>query len=333
MGRYIGLDTGYGFVKVMDGREGFILPSVVGDGSTESSERFGTRHPDPVDDIRLTLAGSTYYVGSLAVRRSGMAHRGLTDTRDEGNVLRILALAGLSLFCQQPVNSFSIVTGLPPGRMHLRDRVLATLKGQHVIGRPGRAGSEELVINISDLEVVPQPLGTYWSQVLNNRGHINESNPLLEGSVGILDIGYRTTDLVTIQTGEYAPEVSRTIPIGFSKAYIQVANAIAALHRVEREPHTLDESMMSGVISLAGAAVDISPLVREAYESLATKLLVELRAFWEVTDYDTVLLTGGGGQALSPYLLPQIRQGRLIENAPTANSLGYYYWAQRTFSG
>ncbi|MDB4895898.1 MAG: hypothetical protein JWN15_2160 [Firmicutes bacterium] len=332
MDRCIGIDIGYGFVKITDGQEGYLFPSVVGDGSAQFLPPIGLQPPAQTEDMRVMIDGQIYFVGNLAIRHSRLAHRGLSATRVEGNDFKVLLLTALSLFCPQPLNSFSVVTGLPPGRMHLTEELLRQVKGEHRVVRLTAQGSEEVTIRIDRVAVVPQPLGAYWSQVLDPRGKVREGAALLQGRTGVIDVGFRTSDLVTIQDGEYVQEQSRTIPVGLVTAYEEVAGGLLAEHGVERETYALDESIIRGEIGLAGKRVDITALRERAFGQLATKLLVEVQSAWQVKDFDALLLVGGGGHSLARYLLPHLSQGAVPADPGTANSRGFAAWASRSWA-
>lgn len=332
MKQCIGLDLGYGFVKVTDGREGFLFPSVVGDGLPGAPLRLGLQTPEPTDDLRLTVDGRPHYVGNLAIKRSRLAFRSLSENRAEGNESKVLFLAGLSLFCKHEHNTFAVVTGLPPGRMHRTAELVERLKGEHRVIRHGLQDDEELVIRVENLSVVPQPLGSYWVQVLDQMGQLRPDARMVTGRFGVVDVGFHTSDLVVIQDGEYVPEASRTIPNGLATAYSEIAARLQATYGIERETYALDDCVLTGQLSIAGQRMDINDLVEQAFANVATKLLVEIRSTWQLTELDQILLTGGGGDALSKYLLPHLKQARVVTDAATANSRGYLVWANRLLS-
>lgn len=333
MEKLIGVDLGYGFVKATDGKEGFFFPSVVGEGNANQLLRTSPQLSDPTEELRLTVGDKVYYAGNLAVRQSRMAYRSLSTTREEGDDLLVLFLAALSLFCKEPVTNFSVVTGLPPGRMHLTDEFIRMARGSHKVLRHKASGPEELTLRIDRVSVVPQPLGAYWSQVLDVRGKVNEDLPFVDSRVGIIDIGFRTTDLVTVEAGEYVPEQSRTVPIGMVAAYSAISSYLLANYGIERENYALDEAVIRGEVGVSGRRVDISSVRDRAYQQLATKVLVELRSAWQLAEYDALWVTGGGGQALEQYLVPQFSQGAMVPDPITANSLGYLAWANNIYGG
>ncbi|MDF2627383.1 MAG: hypothetical protein K0R39_1214 [Symbiobacteriaceae bacterium] len=328
----MGIDIGYGFVKITDGQEGYVFPSVVGEGTTDATPRMGLQAPSRTDDLRVAVDGRVYNVGNLAIRHSRLAARGLSATRVEGNTFKVLFLAALSLFCNQPLNSFAVVTGLPPGRMHLADELTRQIRGEHRILRMTAQGPEECIIRVDRVTVVPQPLGTYWSQVLDTRGKVREDSRLLQGGVGIIDIGFRTSDLVSVVDGEYVHEQSRTIPVGLVTAYEEIAAALQASYGIERETYALDEAVIRGEIHIAGRRYDIADLRDRALEQVATKLLVEIQSSWQVSAFDVILLSGGGSHFLARYLQPHLAQAVVPADPSTANGRGFLAWASRLWN-
>jgi len=324
--RYIGLDVGYGFVKVTDGDSGYAFPSVVGEGDLTPSLVTGYHKSQRVADLRIGIDGKVYFVGKLAIRRSSLAYRGLSDTRTEGEDLRVLVLSALSLFCNEPTNRFDVVTGLPPGRMHLRDQLISQLGSHHRITVVRDRRIQDIDITINRIDVVPQPLGTFWSETLDLWGQVK--TPLF-GKVGIVDIGFKTTDFAAIEDGEYIPEQTRTLAVGLSAAYSDLSDKLLVEHGLERETYALDEAFIKGTVSVAGKPVDITQLRDQSYEALATKLLVELVSAWRIPEFDKILISGGGGAALGKHLLPHLPQGELVSDPVTANSIGFLNWANR----
>lgn len=327
MERCIGLDMGYGFIKVDDGREGHVFPSVVGEGNSGMPLSLGVGPRQESNELRITYNGKNYLVGDHAIRHSRIAHRGLSPTRAEGDDLKILFLAALSLYSRETVNNFYVVTGLPPGRMHMADDLVRQLRGDHEIIRQTGASRFGVSIRLERIEVVPQPVGTFWAEVLDNRGQIRTDHPLLRGRVGIIDVGFRTSDYATIIDGEYSPAFSKTVPIGISFGYEDVAQKLATEYGLEREQYALDDAVISGMVNVSGRPVDIADLRDDVFGDIATKLLVEARSLWQIQEYDHILITGGGSRVVERYLRPEMPQAQIANDPVTANARGYYAWA------
>jgi plasmid segregation protein ParM len=321
----VGLDIGYGFVKVTDGEYGYAFPSVIGTGHTKTIYRTSTQ-VERINDLRVLIDNQIYFVGKAALRHSRFAIRDLSDMRSQNEELKVLFFSALSFFCQEKHNRFKVVTGLPPGRMHMADDLINRFVREHMVSIYRGRTYQETVISIDDLDVVPQPVGTYWAQTLDIQGRENRT---LEGRVGIIDIGFRTSDLAAIEDGEFIPSDSYTIPVGISDTYTDISEQVMRNYGIDRESFALDENVIKGIITVSGRPVDITAIRHQAFQQLASKLLIEINSRWTVLGFDRLFLSGGGGQALSSYLLPHLPQSELVSNPSTANSRGYLSWANR----
>ncbi|HHY39125.1 MAG TPA: ParM/StbA family protein [Clostridia bacterium] len=326
MAQLLGLDIGYGFVKATNGENGYVFPSVVGDASEKQIYYSTIQQTDPLGNLRVRIDDRVFFVGKSAIRHSNLAFRALSTTRSEGTHMRVLSLSAVALFCDRSQNKFEVVTGLPPGRMHLAKYMVDQVKGIHRIGVYQNGTARDAEVDISSVEVVPQPLGTYWSQTLSGSEPAAEH---LEGRTGVIDIGYVTTDLAAIEDGEFVPGRSTTIKVGLADAYVDIASRLFREYGLEREPYTLDGAVIKGKVTVSGEEVDITPICNGAFERLATKVLVELMSVWRIQEFDRLYLSGGGGQSLSPYLLPHVPQGKLADDPITANCRGFWAWGKR----
>src|SRR5690554_221615 len=168
MTKLIGLDVGYGFVKVTDGKTGYSFPSVVGEGHNKPTFNVMTGELSVVDDLKIGIENELYFVGKSAIKHSKFAHRDLSYTRAISDDLETLFFSALSPFCSNPVNKFRVITGLPVERMHLAEDLANRVKGEKMITIYSEGKPQEVKIDIDAVEVVPQPLGTYWSVFLNS---------------------------------------------------------------------------------------------------------------------------------------------------------------------
>jgi len=323
MAKILGLDVGYGFVKVADGVCGYSFPSVVGEGHTKPT--FSTRaHLMPVmDNLKVEINKKLYHVGKAAIRHSKYVYRDLSYNRSIGEDFEILFYAALSLFCTGHTNNFKVVTGLPIDRLHLAEKLEQRVRGERDI-RVFRSGRmRDIRIYVPEIEMVPQPLGTYWSEFYSPDGQ-PKAHP--EGMTGIIDVGFRTTDLAVIEDDEYIPEKSRSLPIGLATAYDSISSKLAAEYGLEVESYALDSVIIERKISVSGEKLDISDIIARAFENLAVNILVEINSQWRVSNFSDLILTGGGGQAIGAHLLPQLPQAKLAADPITANCRGYLNW-------
>ncbi|HHW47448.1 MAG TPA: hypothetical protein GXX14_02390 [Clostridiaceae bacterium] len=111
--KLIGLDVGYGFIKVTDGTVGYSFPSVIGDATISDWTLSFKRDLSKINNIRIMYENKAYHIGDSAIRHSNYLYRDLSLSRSFGHDFEILFLAALSLFSNVE-NQFMIVTGLPP---------------------------------------------------------------------------------------------------------------------------------------------------------------------------------------------------------------------------
>jgi plasmid segregation protein ParM len=240
-----------------------------------------------------------------------------------------LFLAALSLFSDEPENKFKIVTGLPPERMHLADSIKELIKGEHVFSVFEKGRYKEIKPIVLDIEVIPQPIGTFWAEYAQS---IAEGKNLGLNKIGVVDIGFGTSDFAVIEDQVYIPEKSVTIPIGMSNAYKEISKALFAEFGIAKESHSLDEIIIKGKIKKAGVTYDIKRIIDNSLEKLSQNILIEISSNWVTDEFDKILFTGGGGQALGKFLVPKFEQGVVVEDAFTANSKGYFNWAAYLWS-
>jgi len=325
MFKIVGVDIGYGFVKVTDGSRGFSFPSVIGDGYIAPTYSLKREKVLPINDLKINLNGNLYFVGKAALKYSNYLYRDLSQSRSVGNELEVLYLTALSLFAIDPISNFKIVTGLPVDRMNMAEELSKRMEGEKSIKvYRGNEVIEQKII-IEDIVIVPQPLGTYWAESLNNLEQVNEN---LNGRVGVVDIGFKTTDLSVIEEGEYVAGKSKSLFTGLSMAYRDISTDLINLYGIEKETYGLDEAVIKKEIRISGKRIDISNVIAKAFKKLSLNVLAEINSFWTLEDFDIVLLCGGGGQSLSSFLLQHIPQGKLASNPLNSNCIGFYSWGR-----
>jgi plasmid segregation protein ParM len=327
MTKLIGLDVGYGFVKTTDGESGYSFPSVVGEGHNKPTFSTKRGNRPVIEDLKIGIGQKLFFVGKAAIKHSKFVYRDLSYTRATGDDFEVLFYSALSLFCTNRTNEFRVVTGLPVERIHLAEDLETRVRGERNIKVFDGREFKDVRVYVSEVEIVPQPLGTFWSQTLSSEGQ--EPVFPMESLTGVIDIGFRTTDLAAIEDGEYIPDKSKSLLIGLSTAYSDIASNLSAEYGLEKEGYELDGAIIKRKINISGQTLDITNIVTNAFEKLATNVLVEINSHWKCPDFDNLIITGGGGHAISSYLLPQLPQAKLADDPITANCRGYLAWGNR----
>ena len=131
-----------------------------------------------------------------------------------------------------------MVIGLPvsaAGSQTAVERIKSLLNGTHdcVIGdKPAsitiRAG------------VLAEPLGTYFSLCLDVEGRPVSSSPYFNELIGIVDIGYRTLDIIAIEAGKLSTSGKDSTLSGIAVLFSRVSKALEADHGMLR-PHEIEK--------------------------------------------------------------------------------------------
>ena len=71
------------------------------------------------------------------------------------------------------------------------------------------------------------------------------------------------------------------------------------------ELYRLYDAVAKGSIKIRGKSIDLKPMVQEVFGQLATAIATEVDRLWvDDWDIDLMVITGGGGAVLAPYLEP-----------------------------
>jgi len=317
----IGLDVGYSATKAIAGNRRVTFPSVVG---TPDKARFSLN--GTADNIILTepahvLIGAGAVLQSRHLKRR--EDRGWTES-DEWYQLTMAAWSELTTASVDMV----VVTGLPVAFYNDKDKVRASLIGSHTTTREGR---NRQTFNVTDVRVVPQPFGALLAAVLTNTGQIPPGHPLATGNVGVVDVGGKTTNLLSVdQLTEIGRETS-SVSVGAWGVVRAVRAYLAdACPDLEVRDHQLMQAIASRSIKYFGESVNLGDVVDAALEPMAEQVIAEATQLWNgAAGLDAILVTGGGALLMGDKIKKHFQHARVVEQPVWANALGFWRFAQR----
>ncbi|MCU0560179.1 MAG: ParM/StbA family protein [Desulfobacterales bacterium] len=322
MQQVLGIDIGFGFTKATNGRSTIIFKSLSGEAADiQYWADFG--ESQPVDQIHVSIDGKSYFIGELAEQQSSAPTYTLDQDRLVAEYVRILALTAAGLLIQNgmvnvPVN---VVSGLPIGhfrRHHERFRDLLT--GHHAVAYHspnGQSASKSIYIN--KVRMLPQPLGSILNLLMDDHGRITQREVAAQ-KIGVVDIGFRTTDFCIMDRLRHIDRGSRTIDSGMSKAFGLIAQKLQEKCGVAVELYRLYQAVEEGTIRMRGKAVNFSAIRDHVFEQLAAGIAGEIDRLWAHDwDIDMILLTGGGSRELARHLRPLIA-GNVVPLEPHTDS-------------
>jgi plasmid segregation protein ParM len=333
----IGLDIGFGYTKCTNGSRFLVFKSVFGE-ATEAQFREQLLSEGLEDDhLQIELDGRNYFVGELAERQSTERYFTLDQAQFISEFTRILSMCALSRMVerQDPVK---VVVGLPIGHYARHRADLASiLKGQHNVSVFTRGGERtETVVRVSDLRVVPQPFGTIMNLMLNDVGEVKDKR-FLQQKVGVIDVGFRTADFTIADRTRYSERGSLTTESGISRAFATIAAKLQETSGVNIELYRMFEAVDRGTIKIHGKRYDLKRITEQAFTQLASKIAGDANRLWASDwDLDAVIISGGGGAVLAPFLTPQLK-GEVLALEPGKDSRmnnvrGYVKYAKRLWT-
>lgn len=314
----VGIDVGYGQTKALSSTgASVVFPSAVGLSDHQAFRlHVNGRTASVAQDRTVCVDGVPYLVGEPAVRHA----RTVVQPRDrdwlESPPYRILWHAALESVLL-PGTSPTIVTGLPVSFYHDRERL------QHVVSRV----LEERRITAAQIKVVPQPFGSFFDAVFDPHGQIVDDTRILR-HLGLIDVGYFTTDIVEVHELEYVQKGSGSIGVGVATMLDTLRSLLTEHFGRVVDAQEAEQVLRTQRLRIKGHEHDTGVLCELAVREAALAIVTYVRQLWGSGDQlDQMLLTGGGGPLVHAFLAEQLP---LLHVAPTpllANARGYVRYA------
>lgn len=330
--KVVAIDIGFGFTKVTDGSRHQVFKSLVGEANT--SPFTDSMVPLDSDCPRgISFEDGDYFVGEMAETHSVNQIFSLDPAQHLAQQARPLAFCGLIPMCDsgEPIR---VVTGLPVSLYRKYEGELTkALQGRHeveiIVNEDVR---RRHILNIERVRVIPQPFGSLYSQLLDRTGEPVKGD-MARRKYGVIDVGFKTSDYVIAHNTRYVERGSRSSENGISAAYKVVADTIADEFDIDVELFRLNEWIKSGTIKLRDKHYDLGPIKEQTFKLLAERIATDVEVLWQRDwDCESVLVTGGGGADLYPYLKDLITNDTaLIEGAEDqrlCNVMGYWRYGR-----
>lgn len=318
----IGLDVGYSATKAVARGRRVTFPSVVG---TPDKARFSLNGSGE-DSIVLTMPDHVQ-VGTGAVAQSRFLNR--REDRDwvQSDEWYNLALAAVTGLTAAKMAELQVVTGLPVAYFSDRAVVSQRLVGDH---RAQREQRHMQTLRVTMCKVIPQPFGALLATCLDDRGRIVD-NELATGTVGVIDVGGKTTNLLSVNKLSEISHETESVSVGAWDA-VRAMRFWFSEHcpNLDLRDHQVIEAIINRQVRYYGEPVDLAGPVAEILEPLAGEVLAAASQLWNgAAALDAVLVSGGGALLLGPYVQGHFKHARVVEEPVFANALGYWRFAQR----
>lgn len=307
----VGIDVGFGFTKAYNGKNSVIFKSIIGD-ATDIQFHSVLGEDSSTSNLHITLDDKSYFLGSYAELQSNIREFTLDQEKLLENFFKILAVTAAGL-CTDTSAPLHIVTGLPVGYLK-RDtkRLKEMIIGVHHIIFHNPDGKEvQRKIHIDKIHVIPQPIGSIFNLIFDEQGRIIDK-VLAAQKLGVVDIGFKTTDFSIFDHLQYIERGSSTMDTGISKCFSVIAGKLRQESNINIELFRMFKFIESGMIKIRGKEYNISNLKKRVYTHAAAAIVSDLNRLWENDwDIDSIILSGGGSVELAEYLISGI-EGNII---------------------
>lgn len=333
----LAIDTGFGFTKATNNSKSIVFKSILGE-STDIQFKGGILgETSPDENIHIEIDGQSYFIGEMAERQSNVRSFTLDQAQFFAAHLKPLALAAASRLSGSFLPT-GLVTGLPIGYFRAyRESVIKALQGDHKIVLTSLSGKrEEKTIRINEVKVIPQPFGSLFNLMMNDLGELGEKKYVHE-KIGIIDVGFKTSDFTVADRMRYSERGSKTTDTGIAKAFGMIAGKLHEKSGVNIELYRLYDAVDKGSIKIKGKEYDLKAPTEAVFSQLAASIASEVDRLWtDDWDIDTIVLTGGGGAALARHLQPLI-DGQIVAVDPgkdprLCNVKGYWKYGKHLWS-
>jgi hypothetical protein len=193
----------------------------------------------------------------------------------------------------------------------------AMLLGQHLV----QTDCAELIANITEVMVMPQPYGTVYAHLLTETGEVNEYHTFMR--TGVVDVGTYTVDLALDEDGEFKDAESGSVESGVFTAQERTP-PVERDHR-QKIPTASSSVLRTGVFLANGKTMDYSAEVEEAWPRCARPNLIGGSGNAAQRGGDLPL--GRRRRMVCEQVAEAYPQTQLVTNAQLANARGYLNYA------
>jgi plasmid segregation protein ParM len=340
----VAVDLGYGFVKAISSSgKRVIFPSLVGKGYDRGITNILGDTPNDMANMHVTIENEDYFVGELA-NESRSLSRIFERERFNHIYTHILLNTAIQLVAGGRGGSVNLSTGLPLDFYQAQAKDFqSSITGiqSFIEWKSGPLVEGAKQVNVERALVFPQGASAIFSALINHEGKFTYPQFMNQGSlIGLIDIGFRTTDFVVVEiqeNGSFVPKakLSGTVDDGVNNLYRDIRQSF----KTQTGGADLSELYINRILKdeqlkYKGNSIDFSQIIQSSKKSIATNIVDRLKNVWaEESDlFDAIFLAGGGGELFEPFIQPHFDNRLLkITESQFANTIGYLRLGKSVF--
>ena len=320
----ISVDLGYGFTKAKSADKKIIFPSAAAKTNQKPFQLEGRATVRPGHYVELRAADSLVknklLVGELALREGKAVQTTLARERYQRE--EALGLTMTASYLLGVEGDITIALGVPLAFYHdQKDAIKQSFQGLS-FNVSVDEGAEKR-ITFKEVYVFPQGIGALLS-----------GSPIPKrGLIGVIDIGYHTTDYLLIEASDAGVQPLSSYMSSTQQGMHTAQTLFADAFRQETgRPITLNEARSmwdKDAIAFAGNKIDLITLKQEAKQETGRVIAENILAAWsdKIDFLDGLFLAGGAAIELLPVLKNYLTNPVLLDDSQFANANGFYQMA------
>lgn len=324
----VGIDSGFSYMKAVTSTKKILFPNIIADGDDRAFARTVGSSDNLLDnlDIRITSTSEPrhFFIGNLALHE-GDRPIYIWDT-DRVNTIHAKAslLTALALLADSDGHPFRVCTGLPVQDYvtELRRAYEQSLVGEHAVTFcSGPLEGITKKFKIKGIKVTAQGLGIFFNEIISNMCTVTNS-PLTGGRVGVIDIGFRTTNILLLDNMLPQRNLSEGLEAGMSYAF-EFVRGYLTKQGLPLELAKMEVEFWKDSLTFGNKQIDIKHAREKALQRLAGEIAQEIKRLWRrIPDLKAILVGGGGAPAVFTYL--DIPNKQMVAEPQMANAKGFF---------
>jgi plasmid segregation protein ParM len=316
----VGVDDGFAETKVVILEDGVVayqgvIPSRARSGAQGTTTIGGAEEGGP--GACYETEGVKFTVGDLEDSESARFDEYPFSGMNRVIVHHALRVAGMA------GKNVRIATGLPLSRFYRGSEPNAPViaRKNDSIRMDVKCAEGMPVANIVDHSVFPEGLAAWVDYALDEKADVRAD---LNETVGVIDIGGRTTDIAVVLPGKRIDHARcGSADMGVLNVVEEVRLGVQRSKGPELAPGVILAGLRTGRVNMWGKPTDISAEIEEAVQQVTESILREVdRRLGSAVSIDRILLVGGGAHLFKGVAkrYPHI----LVPDAPEfANARGF----------
>jgi hypothetical protein len=276
------------------------------------------------------IDGDRFYVGEEAlsyqdsmIRRDDRAY-----VKDKTYWLCVgKALKELGVFNDRDnVQINRLILGLAPG--HYSKENIKHMRYNALHGVEFMANNRFFRFSAEHVKILPQGSGAFFAETLNDNGLIKENNGYKK-LYGILDVGFRTTDFLIFENGQFIDEKDELSEDTGMRAVLEKLQSLIKRKYDKEELEFLEPVLKGRPFAFRGEEHDIKDVVSQlASEHIRKRIEPEVLRRWEarINRMHKIIICGGGAHFFrntNDFLKAYQKQIHVPREPEMSNSIGF----------